>query len=533
MIALKFSSWTALTSIALISFALLGCGGTANTSSVPKGVALQDFNTPPVAQEDAGIPAGPTLNTEAYDYLPENQFLDTLSQPESTFSIDVDTASYAIVRRMILQGQKPPSGAVRIEELINYFTYDYPEPDGEHPFSVHTELANCPWQQTHQLLRVGLKGLSVEQGARAPSNLVFLLDVSGSMQQSNKLPLVKSAMKMLTAEMKKVDRIAIVVYAGASGLALNSTSLAEAPKILAAIEQLQAGGSTNGAAGIQLAYNIAEENFVPGGNNRVILCTDGDFNVGLTNQSQLVELIEEKAKSQVFLTVLGFGDGNYKDSTMEKLADKGNGNYAYIDSLLEARKVLVEQIGATLVTIAKDVKIQIDFNPQHVQAYRLLGYENRKLENRDFRDDAKDAGEIGAGHTVTAFYEIVPTGSKSVTDGNRPSEFVKPVVNESADPLTMLTVNLRYKLPQDTRSREFQVRVQAENYAARSPSMDFQFATAVVAYGMLLRESKLAGTANWDWVVATAEKNSGTDRSGLRSEFIQLAKSARQLSQIK
>ncbi len=512
---------------------LAGCGRTALGPDRSTGAVA---GMAPQAASELSSPAGLSrveLNTEQYDAVVENPFTTALTEPQSTFSIDVDTASYANVRRMLQAGELPPSGAVRIEELINYFNYQYPEPNGEHPFSVATELAPCPWQPQHQLLRVGLKGKSLAPTERPDCNLVFLLDVSGSMLDAKKLPLVKSALQLLTGELKARDRVAIVVYAGAAGMVLDSTSAQRRADILAAIDNLTAGGSTNGGAGIQLAYRIAEENFIEEGVNRVILCTDGDFNVGTTNDSDLVELVQEKARTNVFLSVLGFGSGNLKDSTMERLADRGNGNYAYIDSLLEARKVLVEQIGGTLVTIAKDVKIQLDFNPQHVQSYRLLGYENRLLANQDFRDDAKDAGEIGAGHTVTAFYEIVPaTGAidaaNSATSDARPSEFVKSELSQAADPSTLLTVNLRYKQPEAQESSEFQVRLSA-NSATATPSEDFQFASAVVAYGLLLRDSKLAGAANWDWVVDTANNNIGDDPSGMRHEFVQLAKTARRI----
>ena len=490
-------------------------------------------STASMSVRDQGIgdssQAAAEFNTETYDSITDNQFLKTLEEPQSTFSIDVDTASYANVRRFLNEGQLPPKGAVRIEELINYFTYSYPEPSGEHPFSVSTEVAACPWQPDHQLVRIGLKGKTFKSSERPACNLVFLLDVSGSMMQDNKLPLVKKAMKLLVKELDERDRIAIVVYAGASGVALKSTSAAETRKINSAIDTLSAGGSTNGAAGIQLAYQIAENNRIEKGINRVILCTDGDFNVGTTSESELIDLVTLKAKSDTFLTVLGFGDGNLKDSTMEKLADNGNGNYAYIDSLLEARKVLVEQIGGTLATIAKDVKIQVDFNPLHVQSYRLIGYENRLLANRDFRDDTKDAGEIGAGHTVTAFYEIVPSEARIELVDVRPSEFVTTSLNRQADADTMLSVNLRYKQPTASESSEFQVRLPASPKSV-SASEDFQFATAVVAYGMLLRDSAFRGKANWEWVISTAEKSLGDDRFGLRHEFVQLAKAARRIS---
>lgn len=505
-----------------------GCTSEQATKNVSMSLGA-DTAAEPMRLASSTEVASPEFNTEAYDSIEENDFVEALNQPQSTFSIDVDTASYANVRRMISEGELPPSGAVRLEELVNYFSYDYPEPEDEHPFSVTTECAPCPWQEGHQLLRVGLKGKAVEFEQRRACNLVFLLDVSGSMRSAKKLPLVKSAMKLLVEELGPNDRIAIAVYAGASGLVLPSTTVDRSQEILDAIEHLNAGGSTNGGEGIKLAYDVAEEHFEEGGINRVILCTDGDFNVGVTNQSDLADLIEEKAKSNVFLSVLGFGSGNLKDSTMEKLADKGNGNYAYIDSMLEARKVLVEEVGATLTTIAKDVKIQVDFNPQHVKSYRLIGYENRLLENRDFRDDTKDAGEIGAGHRVTAFYEIVPAGAEDGPATSRGSEFVENAIAQDADNSTQLTVNLRYKLPEENEATEFQVRMPAETLVT-NPSTDFQFASAVLAYGMLLRGSQHSGTADWDWVVATAADNSGQDQRGLRGEFVQLAKTAKRLS---
>jgi Ca-activated chloride channel family protein len=360
--------------------------------------------------------AQPNFRTEGYASITENPYRLTAREPLSTFGIDVDTASYANVRRFLNQGQLPPAGAVRIEELINYFSYDYPQPEWDLPFSVNAEVAGCPWHEGHRLVRIGLKGREIEVDDRPAGNLVFLLDVSGSMRAGNKLPLVKAALRLLVERLNSHDRIALVVYAGASGLALPSTPADQRETILSALDNLQAGGSTNGAEGIELAYQVARENFVPGGINRVILCTDGDFNVGATSDSELVRQIEDKAKTGVFLSVLGFGMGNYQDSKMQLLADKGNGNHAYIDSLGEARKVLVEEMAGTLLTIAKDVKIQVDFNPAHVAAYRLIGYENRMLKAEDFRDDTKDAGEIGAGHTVTALYEIIPPGQEIPLD---------------------------------------------------------------------------------------------------------------------
>ncbi len=364
----------------------------------------------PAVREMPESDAAVVHNTDAFDQITDNPFRKAADEPLSTFSVDVDTASYAILRRFLTQNLRlPPKGAVRIEEMINYFPYYYDQPDGEAPFSVNVELAGCPWALEHHLVRVGLRGRDV-QGQRPPVNLVFLIDVSGSMRSPDKLPLLKRSMKLLVDALDGDDRVAMVVYASASGLVLPSTPAGEKATILAALDQLEAGGSTNGGAGIQLAYTTATDHFIEGGTNRVILATDGDFNVGTTNQSDLIEMIEQKRKTGVFLSVLGFGQGNLKDSTMEKLADKGNGNYAYIDTLSEGRKVLVEQMGGTLIAIAKDVKVQVEFNPAKVGAYRLIGYENRVLAKQDFNDDTKDAGEIGSGHTVTALYEIVPAG---------------------------------------------------------------------------------------------------------------------------
>lgn len=471
-------------------------------------------------------------NTETYDSIDDNPFLAASINPLSTFSIDVDTASYANVRRYLNQRQLPPPGAVRIEELVNYFSYEYPQPAGEHPFSVNVEVAGCPWQAQHRLARIGLKGAEISQEKRPLSNLVFLLDVSGSMQDVNKLPLVKSAMKLLVERLSEHDRVAIVVYAGNSGVVLPSISVANKQIILSAIDQLHAEGSTNGGSGIRLAYQLASDHFIPGGVNRVILCTDGDFNVGVTNQSELVRLIEDKAKSGVFLSVLGFGVGNYKDSTMEKLADRGNGNYAYIDSMDEAKKVLVEGLTGTLITIAKDVKIQIDFNPASVAAYRLLGYENRLLRSEDFKDDQKDAGEIGAGHTVTALYEIVPAGQPIPAAGVDRSKYQQPQQLTSATTTgDLFTVRLRYKQPDGQTSQPLEVPVSEEARLFEQATSDFQFAACVAQFGMLLRNSKHRGDANYDRVLSVAAANVGPDLQGHRSEFLSLVRMARDLKQ--
>jgi len=482
---------------------------------------------------DAGIRSpGVVHNTEAYDPTVENPFLSVAENPLSTFSIDVDTASYANVRRFLRQGQYPPAGAVRIEEMINYFTYDYELPKGKVPFSVHVEASGCPWKGGHRLVRIGLKGKEIEAKNRPAGNLVFLLDVSGSMSPSNKLPLLKRAMKMLVENLGENDRVAIVVYAGASGLVLDSTSCDQKQVILAALERLRAGGSTNGGQGIELAYSLAVQNFITGGTNRVILCTDGDFNVGVTNQSDLVKMIEDKAKTGVFLSVLGFGMGNYKDSTLEKLADKGNGNYAYIDTLEEARKVLVEQMGATLVTIAKDVKIQVEFNPAQAAAYRLIGYENRLLRKEDFNDDTKDAGEIGAGHTVTALYEVVPAGEESPARGSDALKYQKPpspteAANTSGE---LLTVKLRYKQPDEDKSKLLEVPLTDKGAKFTHASRDFKFAAAVAAFGMILRDSKYKGGYSLDTVAELASTNLGKDKGGYRAEFLQLVQAARKLT---
>jgi len=474
--------------------------------------------------------SAPDFNTEAYDRIEDNRFLEVARNPLSTFSIDVDTASYANVRRFLQRGTLPPKDAIRIEEMLNYFSYDYPVPSGEDPFSVSVEVAQAPWALEHRLVRIGLKGKEVEMESRPSSNLVFLLDVSGSMQPSNKLPLLKQAMRLLVNRLGEKDRVAIVVYAGASGLVLPSTSSDQKEKILAALENLEAGGSTNGGSGIRLAYQIAVSHFISGGINRVILATDGDFNVGTTNQGDLTRLIEENAKSGVFLTVLGFGMGNYKDSTLEKLADKGNGNYAYIDNINEARKVLVDEINSTLVTIAKDVKIQIEFNPLQVSAYRLIGYENRLLRQEDFNDDSKDAGEIGAGHTVTALYEIVPAGRGLQIPGVDPLKYQTPMgttgVAQSGE---LLTLKLRYKQPDGETSRLLEFPVRDGNKAYSQASQDFKFAAAVASFGMILRESPYQGNGTLAGVLELAEEGKGSDPHGYRGEFLELVKQARAL----
>lgn len=465
----------------------------------------------------------PPVDREADAPVKENPFFAEASEPLSTFSIDVDTASYANVRRLLREGDRVPPGAVRIEEMINYFDYDYPAPHGDVPFSVSTEVADCPWTPGHQLLRIGLRGRAMPRQDLPPANLVFLIDVSGSMMDANKLPLVKSSLRLLLEELSPKDRVAMVVYAGASGVVLESTPVAERSRILDALDALDAGGSTAGAEGIELAYQVAEQHERPGVNSRVILATDGDFNVGVTDNSQLEDLIRRKARSGVYFTVLGYGMGNYQDDRLELLADKGNGNYAYIDTLQEARKVLVREMGATLLTIAKDVKIQVEFNPLEVAGYRLIGYENRKLEHQDFNDDRKDAGEIGAGHTVTAFYQVVPSGTKvpdvdiDALKYSRPGES-----NAAAHSGELATVKLRYKPPGGSASRLITHVVRDDGHGFGHASEDFQFGASVAAFGMHLRNSQYKGKATRRLIRQWAEAGRAHDPDGDRAEFMTL-----------
>jgi Ca-activated chloride channel family protein len=471
------------------------------------------------------------FNTEAYKHIDENPFFEVARAPLSTFSIDVDTASYSNTRRFLRDGQLPPKDAVRIEELINYFSYDYPQPAGGAPFSITSEVAACPWNPKHRLVHIGLQGRRMHKEDLPPANLVFLLDVSGSMNSPDKLPLVKSSLRMLAEQLSARDRISIVVYAGSSGLVLPSTPGDHRGEILAALDALEAGGSTNGGEGIQLAYRVAAENFIRGGINRVILATDGDFNVGTTSEGELVRLIEEKRKSGVFLSVLGFGTGNVKDATMETLADKGNGNYAYIDELQEARKVLGDQLGATIATIAKDVKIQVEFNPRQAAAYRLIGYENRLLRDQDFNDDTKDAGEIGAGHTVTALYEVVPFGQQFENPGVDALKYQRPAeVTSNSNSKELLTIKVRYKDPDASASKLLSVWVADAGATIENASHNFKFSSAVAGFGMLLRDSKYKGDARYTDVAQLARAAAGADAQGYRAEFIQLVERAQALA---
>jgi Ca-activated chloride channel homolog len=468
-------------------------------------------------------------NGERYAKIEENPFLETVRAPLSTFSIDVDTASYSNVRRFLNEGSLPPKDAVRIEELVNYFEYDYPQPSGDVPFSVNTEVAACPWNANHKIVQIGLQGKKVSLDNVPPSNLVFLLDVSGSMNSPDKLPLLKQGLKTMVNQLSNKDRVAIVVYAGASGLALPSTSADDKQKINEALDNLEAGGSTNGGQGIRLAYQVAQDNFIANGNNRVILATDGDFNVGLTNDNELVSMIEQKRQSNIFLSVLGFGSGNLNDSMMEKLADKGNGNYAYIDSNEEARKALGNQVAGTLYTIAKDVKIQVEFNPAKVAGYRLIGYENRLLADKDFNDDKKDAGEIGAGHTVTALYEVVPAGQKVENPGVDDLRYSKVEPSDTNFNAELLTVKLRYKEPDGDESRLLTMGLLDKNNSFENASENLRFASAVAGFGMLLRDSNYKGSVNFNEVWQIANSARGNDLKNYRTEFVELVEKARRM----
>ena len=476
-------------------------------------------------------PEGPERpGTEEYDAIAENRFLSAVDYPLSTFSIDVDTASYSNVRRFINSGQLPPKDAVRIEELINYFTYDYPQPAEGRPFSIAAEVGTCPWKPANRLVHIGLQGRKVSTEKLPPMNIVFLIDVSGSMSDSNKLPLLKSAFRFLIDKLRPEDRVSIVTYAGRAGVALRPTSGDKKSTILAAVDGLRAGGSTAGGEGINLAYQIAKQNYMELANNRVILATDGDFNVGVSSDAALVELIEQKREEGVFLTVLGFGQGNYKDAKMEKLADKGNGNYAYIDNLAEGKKVLANEFGATLFTIAKDVKIQVEFNPAKVESYRLIGYENRMLEKEDFEDDTKDAGDLGSGHTVTALYEIVPAGPDddraAIDESVYEASGFSPSVFEGDQ---MMLVKLRYKPPLGSTSTLIEQPVVDANTGLQATSDNFRFSAAVAEFGMLLRDSSFKGGATYEQATDLATNAKGADLDGYRKEFIRLVRSCTSL----
>lgn len=491
--------------------------------------ALQIGESRPLVARAAGA-ARPHWNTESYSLIRENGFRSARAEPLSTFSIDVDRASYSNIRRFVRTGKLPPKDAVRIEEMINYFPYAYAQPRGSEPFSVTTETGAAPWQPQHSLVRIGLQARRVDLADLPANNLVFLVDVSGSMQPENKLPLLKQSLRLLVNELRLIDRVAIVVYAGSAGLVLPSTSGADKSKILDALEALDAGGSTAGGAGIRLAYQVAQENHIARGNNRVILATDGDFNVGVSSDAEMIRLVEEKREQGTFLTVLGFGMGNLKDSKLEQIADHGNGNYAYIDDLLEARKVLVTELGGTLLTVAKDVKIQVEFNPARVSAYRLIGYENRLLENQDFDNDKKDAGEMGAGHSVTALYEVVPAGVTTIDAKENALRYQRPrTSNSSAMGNEMLFAKVRYKEPERSTSKLLQ---QAVLDGQSDLSADFRFAASVAAFGMLLRGSEHRGAADFEMVLQLAQTALGDDIGAYRHEFVRLVEAAREMQPV-
>jgi Ca-activated chloride channel family protein len=471
----------------------------------------------------------PPVDREGYDKIEETGFRRSVDAPLSTFSIDVDGAAYSNVRRFIRDGEEPPVDAVRIEEMLNYFPYDDPAPDegSRHPFAVSMETAPAPWSEGHTLLRIGIQGEEIPETERPPTNLVFLLDVSGSMSSPNKLPLLKKSFRLLTEQLRPEDRVAIVVYAGASGTVLEPTPGNDKDAILGALNDLRAGGSTAGGAGIEAAYALAEENFDADGINRVILATDGDFNVGASSNAEMIRLIEEKRETGVFLTVLGFGTGNLQDSKMEQIANHGNGSYHYIDSALEARKVMVSEIGGTLQTIAKDVKLQVEFNPKHVGAYRLIGYENRRLAAEDFADDTKDAGELGAGHHVTALYELVPPGADSLAPEVPELKYQDREPSEAAASDEWLTLKLRYKQPDADESQLIQAPLVPSPTA--EPSIDWQFAAAVAGFGMILRDSDYRGDVTLEQVRRLAENGRGDDPDGYRAGFIALLEDYRRM----
>jgi Ca-activated chloride channel family protein len=506
-----------------------GCGG-ASSGGGHNAAPEPAYGAAPKATSRSSRGPEP-FNTEAYDRIYENDFLSPATEPLSTFSIDVDTASYSNTRRFLLAERRLPSkDAVRVEELVNYFPYQYAAPQDGKTFATHAEAGQCPWDRQHRLVRVGLKGREVARSDRPPSNLVFLIDISGSMDAPNRLPLVKRALRLLVDELTENDRVAVVVYASGTGVALPSTSASDREAILGTLDRLRAAGSTNGGAGIELAYDQASAHFLKGGTNRVILCTDGDFNVGITSQGDLTRLIEDRARGGVYLTVLGFGMGNLKDATLEKLADQGHGNYAYIDTLSEARKVLVEQMGGTLITIARDVKVQVEFNPARVAAYRLIGYENRLMRAQDFNDDGKDAGDIGAGHTVTALYEVVPAGKQGTVPDVDPLKYQRPAApSEAAKGPELLTVKVRFKAPEGGKSELLELAVADEGAKLGAATEDFRFAAAVAEFGLLLRGSQYKGDASFAQVRELAAGARTFDPSGYRAEFLKLVQAAEEL----
>ena len=496
--------------------------GAQKCSEMTGSVSSVHFSSAPSYNRSKTCYAPPQeFNTEGYSAIHENGYKSPVQEPLSTFSIDVDAASYSNVRRFINQGQKPVPDAVRIEEMINYFDYDYPQPKDGHPFAIISELGECPWNRDHLLLHIGLQGEKMTHCQIPPSNLVFLLDVSGSMDSPNKLPLLKKAMKMLVSQLRPEDRVAIVVYAGSSGLVLPSTSGCQKERIICALDRLHAGGSTAGSAGLKLAYQVAEENYMEDGNNRIILATDGDFNVGPSSNAEMERMIETYRNKGIFISVTGFGMGNYKDDKMEIIADKGNGNYFYIDNLMEAKKIFINEFSSTLYTIAKDVKIQIEFNPAYVKEYRLVGYENRLLNEEDFENDKKDAGEMGAGHTVTALYEIVPAKDHA-GEGRRLKYQQSDILPEASTTNELATIKFRYKRPDGDKSILIEKTIAHSVVPLAQTSDNFRFSAAVAGFGMMLRNSEYKGCMDYDAVLSLARASKGRDDDGYRAEFIRL-----------
>ncbi len=509
------------------SVLVFACGNTSSGDSLSK----EDYyrhtteKTVAMATEEAINPRE-RLRGEDYKELQENTFVEAFSQPLSTFSIDVDKASYANVRRMLNDDIKPHTDAVRVEEMVNYFTYDYPfDPSSKSPVNAYSEIGECLWNDEHHLLKIGVKGRPVNKQERPKSNLVFLVDVSGSMSDHDKLPLFKKATKFLLNSLNDDDCISIVTYAGNVGVVLPSTEVEDKDEIYEALSNLESGGSTAGAAALTLAYEEALENFMEDGNNRIILITDGDFNVGINSEEELVKLIEEKRKSGIYLTVCGMGTGNFQDREMEAISNAGNGNYFYIDNLSEAQKIFERDLTANMLSVANDVKIQVEFNPAYVKSYRLVGYENRMLETQDFEDDKKDAGELGSGHSVTALYEIIPVGVKSkfLKDIDKLKYTKTTATNSYTDEL--LTVKFRYKNPDENKSKEIVYPLNENEISIVESTTDFKFASAVSLFGMKIKKSKYAKNANMDDVIALAEEGRGKDDEGYRAEFIRLVKS--------
>jgi Ca-activated chloride channel homolog len=516
----------------VLALVLASCGPNKESKNTESG-EIYCINITDSGSEEEYVNYAPPLvveNTEEYSKVKEQGFCSVKQNPYSTFSIDVDAASYSNMRRLLLQGELPPKNSVRIEEWINYFNYHYPQPYGKHPFSITTEYSDCPWNENHKLLHLGLKGKEMDQKDTPANNLVFLIDVSGSMDEPNKLPLLKKSFRLLLPKLRKKDRVAIVVYAGAAGVALKPTSGDDKLKIAEALDNLDAGGSTAGGEGIELAYKLAEENFMAKGNNRIIMATDGDFNLGVSSEQALEELITKKRDAGIYLSVIGFGDGNLKDNKMELLADKGNGNYNYIDNLLEARKILVQQFGGTLNTIAKDVKIQVEFNPKYVKEYRLIGYDNRRLEAADFNNDKKDAGELGSGHMVTALYEIVVAGSEE--KNNNVDDLKYQTVNSSKEGgLELANIKFRYKNPSknDTVSHLITQLVYNNKLDKKKTSANFKLASSVTEFGLVLGDSEFKNEASLDQAIELAKQSKGEDEEGYVGELIRLMSMAKDL----